>query len=228
MDYSILDKLKDYTLLFVDNEVGIRENFNEFFNLLFKKTYVAVDGVDALKIYHDKKPDLIITDIKMPNMDGLQLVSQIRKTDPNTSIVIISAHTDVELLLNSISLNLIEYIVKPLNEDKLCNIFQLFLAKQSSQTNKTTKNNNSFTFNKDKFQTTVNDKKFDLSSKEVIFLEKLLNENRVISYTEIECDIWEGKMMSQNALRLFIKNIRKKLPQNFIKNVANHGYILHK
>ncbi|MCK5294052.1 MAG: response regulator [Arcobacteraceae bacterium] len=222
MNDIILNKLKDYTLLFVENEKGIRENFSEFFNLLFKKTYIACDGAEALELYNINKPDLIITDIKMPNMDGIELVKNIRQSDNKTSIVIISAHTDLEFLLSSIELNLIKYIIKPLNEEKLFEIFEIFLK----QIQEDLKEYN-FTLDSNKNQIIVDDNIFELSLKEKLFIEKLIQKDSIISYEEIESDIWDGKFMSQNALRLFIKNLRKKLPNNFIKNMPNQGYIVN-
>lgn len=201
MNSKILNKLNNYTLLFVEDETGIRENFCEYFSLLFKEVYCACDGLEALEIYQEETIDLIITDIKMPNMDGIELVTKIRETDKITDIVVASAHTDVELLLSSIPLNLIEYVVKPLTEDKLYHIFEQFL---------------------DTKQISLNDIEF--TPKEVKFLEKFSDQNRVITYEEIEQHIWGDKIMSQNALRVFIKNLRKKLPENAIKNISNQGY----
>ena len=177
--------------------------------------YIGVDGEDGFNLYKEHKPDFIITDIKMPKMDGIELVKKIRQNDADTSIVIISAHTEVELLLESIPLNLIEYVVKPLNTEKLKEIFEKFL---------TNKDNTNFIYNKDKSEVILSGETHTLNYKENLFLDKIINQKRIISYDEIEFDIWDGKEMSQNALRLFIKNLRKKLPKDFIKNVPNHGY----
>lgn len=215
MNSDILKKLSNYTLLFVENEKGIRDNFEEYFKLLFKNVYIGVDGEDGLALYKEYKPDFIITDIKMPKMDGIQLVKSIRKEDSETCIVIISAHTEVELLLQSIPLNLIEYTVKPLNSEKLNTLFEKFLDKQID---------NKFVYNKDKSEVVLDGETISLNYKENLFLDKIENQKRIISYDEIEFDIWDGKEMSQNALRLFIKNLRKKLPKDFIKNIPNHGY----
>ena len=215
MDLSVLDKLKDYNLLFIENEKGIRDNFQEFFTLLFKNVYVGKDGLEGLELYKEHKPDLIITDIKMPNMDGIELVKKIRETDTKISIVIISAHTEQDLLLQSIPLHLIEYIVKPLTQTKLSKVFEDFLS---------TKVDKDFIYDYEKSKTVVKDEEHVLSLKENLFLNKIINEDRVISYYEIEEEIWDSKEMSQNALRLFIKNLRKKLPDGYIKNIPNHGY----
>jgi YesN/AraC family two-component response regulator len=215
LNNELFKNLNNYTLLLVENERGIRENLFEYFNLLFKTVYVANDGVEALNIYRNNSIDLIITDIKMPNMDGIELVKIIRKENEKIEIIIISAHTDVDFLLQSIPLNLIEYVVKPLNETKISNILKKFLDG---------KENLNFDYDREKCEVTFSGIVHTLSIKENLFLDKLINENRIISYEEIEVDIWENKEMSQNALRVFIKNLRKKLPENFIKNIPNLGY----
>ncbi|MCV6606900.1 MAG: response regulator [Campylobacterales bacterium] len=215
MDLGVLEKLKDYNLLFIENEQGIRDNFQELFSLLFNNVYVGKDGLEGLELYKKHSPDLIITDIKMPNMDGIQLTKKIRERDNKTSIVIISAHTEQELLMESIPLHLVDYVVKPLNQTKLNSVFTKFLKENQIE---------EFVYDYEKSKTVVKGEEHVLSLKENLFLNKLINENRVISYYEIEEEIWESKEMSQNALRLFIKNLRKKLPEGYIKNIQNHGY----
>jgi two-component system response regulator VanR len=199
-----LNKLKHYTLLFVEDEQGIRENLQEYFSLMFQEVFVACDGVEALEIFHEESIDLVITDLKMPNMTGIELVKEIRKEDQITDIIITSAHTDVEFLLSSIPLGLVDYVVKPLTEEKIMTVLEKFANTK----------------------TIALDEK-DFSTKELKFLEVFGNQNRVITYDEIEQHIWGDKFMSQNALRVFIKNLRKKLPEDAIKNVSNQGYMVN-
>ncbi|HFU74666.1 MAG TPA: response regulator [Arcobacter sp.] len=214
---NIFDQLSDYTLLFVENEEGIRKNFEEYFSMIFKEVYIASNGEIAYKLYQKHNPNLIITDIKMPIMDGITLVEKIRQKDDTTQIVIISAYTDVEFLLNSIPLGLIEYIVKPLNEKKMIEVFKKFLS---------AKNDSKYIYEKENNTIVFDGISYELTLKENQFIEKLVSGIRVISYEEIEVDIWGGKHMSSNALRIFIKNLRKKLPEGFIQNVTNQGYKL--
>ena len=70
---------------------------------------------------------------------------------------------------------------------------------------------------------------FILTKKESIFLKLLIIKNRVITYEELESHIWdEDSIMTSNAMRLFIKNLRKKLPENFLKNMQGVGYYHNK
>ena len=214
---DIFNQLSDYTLLFVENEEGIRKNFHEYFAMIFKEVYIASNGQEGFEQYNEHKPSLIITDIKMPIMDGIELVKKIRQNDQQTQIVIISAHTDLDFLLTSIPLGLIEYVVKPLNEDKLGSVFKKFIQNVDIK---------KYHYDEEKSQISFDGNMYELTYKENIFISKIVTGNRVISYEEIEFDIWDHKEMTNNALRIFIKNLRKKVPDGFIQNVTNQGYKL--
>ncbi|MBD3841326.1 MAG: helix-turn-helix domain-containing protein [Campylobacterales bacterium] len=72
--------------------------------------------------------------------------------------------------------------------------------------------------------TIVDGQTHTLSVKENLFLKILIEQKRLITYSEIESQVYQHKDMSQNALRLFIKNLRKKLPKDYLLNVTNIGY----
>lgn len=226
MNLNMKKDLSNYTLLFVENEEGIRNNLKEIFEHLFDKVYIANDGLEGYEKYIEHKPNFIITDIKMPVLNGLEMITKIRANDLDTEIAVISAYTDINYLLNSIELNLLKYIIKPITETKLTNLFKTFLNKKASKNIIKLKNDYLYdrSFNKIK----NGDEEYLLSKKEALFLNYLIDKDAIVSYSEIEDLLWEDKSMSLNALRLFIKNFRKKLPDDFLVNLQNQGYTLSK
>ncbi len=107
------------TILYVEDEALIRQNAVEYLGRICKKVFEAEDGFEALKVYHDSKPDIIISDINMPRMNGLEFARKIRQTDKTTPIIIATAHTETDYLLKAVELQLIKYIVKPITSAKL-------------------------------------------------------------------------------------------------------------
>ena len=105
---------KGFHLLYVEDNKESREEMSGFFEDLFKDVTVAIDGVDALEKYKNNKFDLIITDINMPNMDGLTMSRKIKEIDDDTPILVISAYQDIDYLLQGIKVGIDGYIVKPL------------------------------------------------------------------------------------------------------------------
>jgi DNA-binding response OmpR family regulator len=224
MNQNFLNSLSSYTLLFVENEKGIRDNLEEILSLYFKKVHIAIDGQDGLEKYKEFKPDLIITDVKMPYMNGIEMIQAIRKVDQKTDIVIISAYTEVDDILTSVELNLLKYIVKPITQTKLEEVFELFLTK-NKRSNLLNLSPNCI-YNQSKNSIIYDNEEFLLTNKENNFIQLLLEKNALVTYDEIEDKLWNGKKMSQNALRLFIKNLRKKIPLDLIKNIQNEGYLI--
>lgn len=124
---ELIDQLSNFTLLYVEDEDGIRENICEILQDVFKTIYVAKNGEEAYNIFVEKKPDLIMTDIKMPKLNGLELVEKIRQINAKVRVIILSAHTDLDYMLKATELHLVKYIIKPINEQKLIDALESFI-----------------------------------------------------------------------------------------------------
>jgi len=110
---------KNLTLLYVEDDKEIRDRTGMIFEMLFYNVVFAVDGQDGLAKLQDNKIDLIVTDINMPNLNGLDMCREIRKIDNDIPIIIISAHSEYSFFLDSIDLGINGYLFKPLNTKQL-------------------------------------------------------------------------------------------------------------
>lgn len=223
-----MENFKKYTILYIEDDDGVRTVNSRFLNRMFKRLYEANNGQEGLELYEKYKPDIILTDIKMPKLDGISLAKKIRKNDEKTKIIISTAFSDKDYLIEAVELKLEKYIIKPLTNRNL--LPALTKAVEALE------NENNFTFNLDEnFYYDNNTSLFyldnqvlDLTRKELLFLKLLiLNKDRVVSYEEIERYVWEEEYMSLNSLRTTIGFLRKKIPFNCIKNISNMGYKLN-
>ena len=209
--------------MYVEDDDGIRTNIKEVLNHLFKNVFTAKNSIEAYELYLQEKPDLIITDIKMPKENGIEFIKKIRLNDSKTRVIIASAHTDLEYMLDAAQLHLIKYIVKPMTEEKLMEGLSTFIKSHTKSQVYTIHKNIIFDYSKSIIIN--NEIEYNLTKKENHFLKLLITKKRIITYEEIEDQIWDDEfIMTQNALRLFIKNLRKKLPLQSIKNVQGLGY----
>ena len=225
MDKELISKLSNFTLLYVEDEEGIRNNIVDILQHLFKDIYVAKNAKEAYNLYEINKPDLIITDIKMPNETGIELVKKIRKRDSKVRVIISSAHTDLDYMLQATELHLVKYIIKPITELKLSEALDAFI--KSYDNAKIYNLKEGWLFDESKSHIQTPDEEYKLTKKENQFLKLLIQKNRIITYEEMENIIWnEDSVMTPNAMRLFIKNFRKKLPDNALRNVQGTGYRL--
>ncbi len=111
--------LKKLTILFVDDEDGVRQSYEMLLNMWAKKAYSGSNGAEGLELFKKYKPDIIVTDIKMPVMNGLDMTRNIKEIDPNVPIIITTAHQEPELLLDAVELQVDGYIVKPIPKKEL-------------------------------------------------------------------------------------------------------------
>lgn len=225
MDKVLLEKLKTLKILYIEDDERIRKKLSDSLRYYAQEVFEAQNGVDGLKIYNEKHPDIIFTDIIMPKMDGIELVKSIRKTKSKIPIVIVSAHTEIQYLLDAVELHLEQYIIKPINFLDL----QLTLSKciESIQENKAIRkrfsNNCEYDFNNRIMY--VSNIEIKLGKKEILLIEFLIqNSHRIVTYNELKMHIWEDDFVSDSALKSLVKNVRHKLSKNFIQNLSGIGY----
>lgn len=219
-----LEKLKSLRLLYAEDEEGIRKPMTNTLSYYLKEVIEARDGEEGLDLYYEQRPDIILTDLRMPRKDGLYMVKEIRKIDKKTPILMITAHTDKEYLLSAIELKIEKYLIKPVSLDELLSSLKLCIQEIESDRSVTFECAGcTFDFQNKRI---VNEgKEIEMTHKESDFLELLLRKKGlVISYEEIEMSVWKEEYMSIAALRTLVKSLRKKLPNHSIKNHSQAGY----
>ena len=127
-----LEKLKTMTLLYAEDEEGIRKPMANSLGYYLKEVMEAKNGEEGLAIYDDKRPDIILTDLRMPVRDGFYMVKKIRELDKKTPILMITAHTDKEYLLSAIELKIEKYLIKPVALDELLSALRLCIEEIES------------------------------------------------------------------------------------------------
>ena len=190
-----------------------------------KEVLEARDGEEALDIYYEQRPDIILTDLRMPRKDGLDMVKEIRKNDKKIPILMITAHTDKEYLLSAIELKIEKYLIKPIALNELLSGLRLCVSEiESGRSLFLECKNCKFDF-KNRRILHEGGKETELTHKESDFLELLLRKKgMIVSYEEIELNVWKEEFMSIAALRTLVKSLRKKLPNSSIKNHSQTGY----
>ena len=113
------NQILNISLLFVEDSTDARKTISEMLSRKVAKLYVAKNAEKALKIYKKYLPDVLLSDIKMPGMNGLEMAEKMKRINPQLKIIMMSAYTDADYLLKSISLQVDGYIVKPIRRKKL-------------------------------------------------------------------------------------------------------------
>lgn len=108
-----VDAYKDLTILIAEDDNEARETLKSMVELDFKYVYEAKNGCEGLDLFQKYKPDIILSDIQMPCMSGIEMVAEIRKSSNDSLTIFISAYSDVQTLLQAIDLKADAYIIKP-------------------------------------------------------------------------------------------------------------------
>ena len=113
---SILYNLK---VLYIEDEEFLREQLASFIKRRVGKLYLAADGEEGLMKFKECRPDIVITDLRMPKIDGLEMAKKIRNIDYTCPIIVTTAISDVQSIIHTIDVGIDKYIVKPIDTGEL-------------------------------------------------------------------------------------------------------------
>ncbi|MCV6607538.1 MAG: response regulator [Campylobacterales bacterium] len=213
------------TALYVEDDPVARENGIEYLESYFEKVYEASDGVEGLKLYQQYKPDIIITDIQMPKLNGLDFVKRIRQKDKTTKIIVISAFSDSSYLLQAIELGLIKYLIKPVKEEDFHEAIEICIESIKEDSSNIISLKEGFYYDTYNHTLVRDETIIKLRTKEIALMDLLIkHKNRFVTYQEIENFIWTDSVMTKDALKTLIKNLKSKLPKDSISNLTGTGY----
>jgi len=225
-------------VLLVEDEEDARDILAFYLNKIFEEVIIAQDGqkgYDIVKSNYEKSSvfDIIITDIKMPNKDGMTMIDEINQLLPEQKYIIISAYKDEEYLFRSIGLNVLGYFVKPLDVERILNMLtqfksQLILKEKNEISKKLIKINQTYDYDKITNILYKNEKIVRLSKKE-ISLVKILTDNMdsIVTKEMIKESIWDNINTSDTTMRTVIKRVKDKIKDDdFIISRKGYGYII--
>ncbi|MEO5357690.1 MAG: response regulator [Nitrospirae bacterium YQR-1] len=113
--------LNEMSVLYVEDEAAVRLSVGESLMRCCRSVYLASNGREGVYMYVAYRPDIVITDIRMPKMNGLDMAREIKKHNPKAQIIITSAFSDKDMFVEAIDLGVSQYVIKPINIDKLLN-----------------------------------------------------------------------------------------------------------
>jgi len=223
-------KQSQFSILYAEDDDKIREKYVKFLNSYFENVYEASNGQEALDLYGDKRPDIIILDINMPIIDGLQVAKKIREKDRDTQLIILSAYSDREKLLFATELFLTKYIVKPIQSLEFEKILlgSIEYLHTLADKEEVVALDGGYSWNKNENILCKNSKVVKLTQKEMLLLKLFCsNENHIFSNIDIMNYVWEDDVNSDfntNKLRVVFSKLKTKLSFNLFHSIYNVGY----
>ncbi len=240
MDYKTLfSQTKELTLLLVEDYEPLRNDMAEMLEDLFKMVVVASNGVEALGFYKEyqaeygKTFDIVISDIVMPVMNGVDFCEILRKENENQQIIILSAHTDTEYLLRLINLGIAQFINKPVQHERLLDTL-IYVCSKINKEEEVLPQSTIFdmgektVWHREKHVLQRDNLPVTLTKHEILLMQLLVEkEEQVCTNDDIIQHFYiQGVELDEKNIRNLVFKLRKKLPKKAVSSIYGMGYKL--
>jgi DNA-binding response OmpR family regulator len=220
----------NFSILYVEDDILIRSRYQKLLKLHFKNVYEAANGKEALSIYNEKRPDVIILDINIPLINGLNVAKKIRETDDQIKIIFFTAYSEKEKLLQAIDLRAVKYLIKPIKTFELEELITILIEELRKESSCANIIDLECGFYWDKSVDTLfdkDDKSVKLTKKETLLIKLFCqNKQKIFTTGEILDYVWEDDFddLNTNKLRILLSKLKTKLSCSLFSSHYNLGY----
>jgi two-component system, OmpR family, response regulator VanR len=210
-------------LLFVEDDIEIRENLRFYLKSIFREIVEVSDGEEALEQYHNYNPDIILLDINIPKLNGIAVAKEIREKDDKTAIIILTAHDDREILIQAVELRLTKYLLKPVSRS----ILKETLTKAIKEIREIQNINLIYDYKwnlKNKILTHKNEIIKITNNEMKLFDAYCDNSHKIFTNEDLSYLLYENDDYNENKIRMFLKRFRKNINPELIVNIYGLGY----
>jgi DNA-binding response OmpR family regulator len=240
---KLLKQTKNLTVLYVEDDKDLLSSTSEMLQNYFSVVGSAINGEDALikfDAYYQKNDinyDLIITELEMPKLDGIDCIKEIYQRNSSQAIIVLSAYQTSEYLLPLINLGIEQFLVKPLEFNKLHEVLyncckKINVLKNSFNTNMLNDDfvfNENVVYNRKERILSESGSSIKLTRNEASFLQLITNgSEKIITNGDIVTYFNEsGNNINPENIRNMVSKLRKKLPDYSVESVYGIGYKVH-
>ncbi len=225
---------KQKKILIIEDDLRIAQNISKGLVEKGFDTEVAYDGKIGVRLGLANPYDLILLDLNLPELNGYEVCTEIRKRKPEIPIIMLTALGETEDKIEGFERGADDYLVKPFDFRELLARINVFIKRNNSQSNQTNNLLKVANLEVDIDAKTVmrDGQRIDLTPKEFSLLEYLLhNKGKVISKTDISQSLWNtNNQQSLNVVEVYINFLRKKIDKDFspklIHTKTGMGYTL--
>lgn len=224
-DFSLQTTLKSLHILYIEDDASIRATITKVLHYFSDAILSLESAEEAIKAYEDFHPDIIICDINLPGMSGIDFVKWVRHFDETSQIFLLTAYTDKEYLLEAVKLSLVDYLTKPIDFTILEKTLKNAARKVVQHKTVTVQFITGAIYCYQQRSITFRNETHPLTAKEVKLLDHLIsNKSRMTSKEELQTSLWEEDMGSESAFKSLVNKLRTKIGKEAIENISGVGY----
>lgn len=224
-----IEQLKKLDILYIEDELNVQAQMSKTLQLFFHNVYSFDNAEDAFEFYKNTSVDIILTDVTLGGITGLDFIEKIRAQNKEIPIIVLSAHTDTNFLLKASKLKLVEYLVKPIDFNQLQKVLFDSLDELNTKKHTSYQFKNGIEYNMEKKLLSINNQEVKLTHYEIKLLTILIEkQNNTVPTDEIKSCVWDDPYDATDlALKSLLHKLRKKIGKDSIKNISGVGYYLN-